>query len=88
MDGAFKKTLHYNIGHQQYVTCLSTKWDYDAVTLREEVAWPLFAKARKTTRHHLHMFMSKWLVEHLPTSTIMKKWKQRIHAQCLASTRK
>lgn len=26
--------------------------------------------------------MSKWLVGHLPTGTVMKKWKQRIHDWC------
>ena len=84
MGGAFKKLLYNtNIGHRQYVTYLSNKWDHDAVTLREEVVWPLlFTKARKATRHHLHICMSKWLVGQLPTGTVMKKWKQRIHAWC------
>ena len=26
--------------------------------------------------------MSKWLVEHLPTGMVMKKWKQRLHVKC------
>ena len=79
---AFKKTLFDHIGHRQYVTYLSNKWEHDEDTLRNEVTWPLFAKARKAARHDLCIFMSKWLVGHLPTGTVMKKWKQQLHDRC------
>lgn len=56
---------------------LSNKWEeHDEDTLRNEVTWPLFAKARKAAMHDLCIFVSKWLVDHLPTGTVMKKWKQ------------
>ena len=50
--------------------------------MREAIVWPLFAKARKATRYHLRIFISKWLIGHLPTGDVMKKWKQCIHAKC------
>ena len=49
--------------------------------MQDAIAWPLFAKAQKATRHHLRIFISKWLIGHLPTNDVMKKWKQRIHAK-------
>ena len=37
---------------------------------------------KQETRHHLPIFMSKWLIKCLPTGVVMKKWKQRLHARC------
>ena len=80
VGGAFKKTLYSYIGHHQYVTYLSNKWNHNEEIMKHQVAWPLFAKACKATRHHLRIFISKWMVGHLPTRAVMKKWKQRVHA--------
>ena len=82
IGGAFKKTLYDSICHRQYVKYISNKWGHQEEILLHQVAWTQFAKARKATRHHLRIFISKWLVEHLPTGAVMKKWKQRLHARC------
>ena len=67
VGGAFKKTLYEHIGHTSFITYISDKWGHDQDTTRKAIAWPLFAKARKVTRHHLRIFISKWLIGHLPT---------------------
>ena len=53
VGGAFKKALYDHIGHTAFITYISDKWGHDNDTMRDVIAWPLFAKERKATRHHL-----------------------------------
>ena len=82
IGGAYKKNIYDSICHSKYITYLSHKWLHDEEVMTDEIAWPVFRKARKSTQHHMRIFITKWLIGHLPTGDIMKKRQQRIHANC------
>ena len=82
IGGAYKKNLYDGICHDKYVDYLSIKWNHDEETMKTQIAWPIFRKARKATPHYMRIFISKWLIGHLPTGSVMKQRRQRIHAKC------
>ena len=81
ITGCHKQALYDQLSHNRFVTYLSNKWEVDADTLHT-VAWDTFGKARKETTHTIRIFISKWLVGHLPTGQVMTAWKFRKHARC------
>ena len=71
ITGCHKQALYDKLSHHRFVTYLSNKWEVEEDTLHS-VDWNTFGKARKTTTHTIRIFISKWLVGHLPTGQINK----------------
>ena len=81
LGGSIKKELYEYTCHQKYVKYLANKWEISFDSLLE-ADWKTFGAARKLTTHKSRIFISKWLVGHLPTGVIMIKRKHRIKATC------
>ena len=81
VGGSHKKELYEHICHQKYIRYLATKWEISFDSLIK-ADWKTFGKARKAATHKARIFISKWMVGHLPTGEIMVKRKQRVKATC------
>ena len=81
ITGKHKQVLYDKLCHDTFMIYLTKKWDLDTNTLNN-VDWKTFGKARKLATHTLRIFVSKWLVGHLPTGQVMKNRKVRKHAKC------
>jgi hypothetical protein len=81
VGGSHKKQLYEYICHKSYITYLANKWEINSDSLLE-ADWKTFGAARKKTTHKTRIFISKWLVGHLPLGEIMVKRKHRIKATC------
>ena len=82
VTGQHKKIIYETITHDALTAYLVKKFGYENNNALRSIDWKSFRKARKLTSHSCRIFISKWLVGHLPTGVIMKRWKQRLHARC------
>ena len=81
IEGNLKSSLYSALCHNDYKKYLEQKWLLHPTALNN-VDWKCFTKARKNTSHTLRVFISKWLVGHLPTGEQMVKRKHRLRSMC------
>ena len=79
--GKVKETLYESLCHNDFTEYLEKKWTLPKNTLSKP-DWKIFARARRLATHDRRIFISKWLVDQLPTGLRMVKRKQRISAKC------
>jgi hypothetical protein len=76
-----QRTLYQSIHHQHMVTFLANHLSIDEQLVHTTLAWHSFRKARKECSFPMQKLISKWLSGDTATGLVMKRRKQRLHAQ-------